>query len=69
MMLFHGRLNTETQDVRYRRRRCCGQLWQIIHLFFRKMFQDVPFNHRLEGGFPNAESDSDEILSAQVIDQ
>jgi len=69
MMLFHGRLNTETQDVRYRRRRRCGQLWQTIHLFFRKMFQDVPFNHRLAGGFSNAESDSDEILSAQVIDQ
>lgn len=68
MMLFHGRLNTKTQDVRYRRRRCCGQLRQTIHLFFGKMFQYVPFNHRLAGGFSNAEPDSDEILSAQVID-
>lgn len=33
------------------------------------MFQNVAFNHRLVGGFTNAESDSDEILSAQVVDQ
>jgi len=69
MVLFHGRLNTETQDVRYRRRRRRGQLWQTIHLFFSKRFQDIPFNHRLEGGFPNTESDSDEILSTQVINK
>ena len=69
MMLFHGRLNTETQDVRYRRLRRRNYLWQTIYLFFGKMFQDVPFDHRLEGGFSNTESDSDEILSAQVINQ
>lgn len=68
MMPFHSRLNAGGNDVCHCLSCALKQAWQISHLLLGKRRQDIAFDHRFAVRSPDAEPDSVEVRSTEMID-